>query len=367
MKTYRAVVIGCGRMGGFIDNERIRAPADVPPFSHGASFYACCRTDLVACSDLRVEVMEKFGERYNVPKERQYTDYRQLIEVEEPDIVSIATQPEQRAEIVIYAAEHRAKAIYAEKAMAASLQEADAIVEAVERNGVVFNLGTNRRWNTGFDKMKEVIDSGELGALKTLIIYDNCLLFNMSTHHFDLILRLNDDIPVTWVQAHLPGAEESSTIESIGDGDSLREDPRGHGIIQFENGVTAYALLTPRGNEYEAICERGVMTAFNNGLEWQLRRRVQIDPQGRTAFVIDDFPDFDRASSTLRLIEDLVHALDTGEPARGGVLSARASTELIFAFIESHRRGGARVALPLKDCKLKLKRDRSPRQPKFTP
>lgn len=358
MKTYRAAVIGCSRMGGFIDNEVVGSPTHVPPYSHAAGFEACSRTDLVACSDLRPDVMAKFGERYNVPKARQYTDYRELIEKEKPDIVSVATQPEPRAEIVIYAAEHGVKAIYAEKAMAASMADADAMVEAVERHGVVFNLGTLRRWSTGFDKMKEIIDGGELGALKALIVYSNGTLFNTASHTFDLILRLNSDRPAAWVQAHLPNGDP------IIDGDILREDPTGHGIIQFANGVTAYALLTPRSGEYEAICERGTLTSFSNGLEWQLRRRAPI--QGRPGLVVDMFPHVGPASRTLRLIEDLVHALDTGEPPRGGVRVARASTELIFAFVESHRRGGARVELPLKDCTLRLQRDRAPHQPKFS-
>ena len=243
MQTYRAAVIGCSRMGAFIDNEGVAHLASEItdylahnfPRSHAASFFANERTDLIACSDLRTEVMAEFGQRYNVPAERQYTDYRELLEREQPDIVSVATQPEQRAEVVIYAAEHGVKAIYAEKAMAASMDEADAMVEAVERNGVAFNLGTNRRWDTGFDKMKEIIDSGELGALRTLIIYGNGSLFNTASHNFDLILRLNSDAPASWVSAHLPDGD------SIIDGDIVREDPSGQGMIQFSNGVTAHA------------------------------------------------------------------------------------------------------------------------------
>ena len=53
MKTYRAAVIGCGRMGGFIDNEVIGTPGFYPPYSHGGGFYTSERTDLVACSDFR--------------------------------------------------------------------------------------------------------------------------------------------------------------------------------------------------------------------------------------------------------------------------------------------------------------------------
>ena len=145
MKTYKAVVIGCSRMGGFIDHEIVSDRSCVPPFSHAAVYTACSRTEFVGCSDLRTDVMAEFGRLYNLPPERQLVDYRQLIDREKPDIVSVATQPEQRAEIVIYAAEHGSRAIYAEKAMASSMEEADRMVEVVERHGVAFNLGTNPR------------------------------------------------------------------------------------------------------------------------------------------------------------------------------------------------------------------------------
>ena len=106
MKTYKAALIGCSRMGAFIDNEVMGSPWAQLPYSHAAGYEASDRTDFVACSDLRTEVMEQVGNRYGVAKEKQYTDYKALIDKEQPDIVSVATQPEHRAEIVIYAAEH---------------------------------------------------------------------------------------------------------------------------------------------------------------------------------------------------------------------------------------------------------------------
>jgi predicted dehydrogenase len=343
MKTYRAAVIGCSRMGGFIDNEIIGYPGLVRPYSHAAGFYACPRVDLVACSDVRTDVMEQFGLRYEIPKERQYTDYREMIAKENLDMVSVATQPEPRAEIVIYAAEHGIKAIYGEKAMAASLAEADAMVEAMERNNVFFNLGTNRRWSPNYDQMKEVIDSGELGKLKNIIVYNNGTLFNIASHTLDAVMRLNSDQPALWVQANLPDGDPPIN------GNILAEDPRGEGIIGFANGVTAYALLTPRDIEFEAICENGTITALNDGIDWQVRKRVAIDEQGHKALRDIEFSPVEPVSTTLSLIEDLVHSLDTGEPPRGGARVAHASTELLFAMIESHRRGGARVNLPLED------------------
>ncbi len=108
MKTYRAAVIGCSRIGGFIANEVVghEGPTMQPPSSHGGGYEVSDRTDLWACSDLREDVLEEFGKRYDVPKERQYLDYREMIEKEKPDIVSVTTPSFARAEPIIFAAEH---------------------------------------------------------------------------------------------------------------------------------------------------------------------------------------------------------------------------------------------------------------------
>ena len=360
MKSYRAAVIGCSRMGGFIDNEVVGSPKMALPYSHAAGFMACDRTDLIACADVRTDVMAEFGKLYKIPASRQYTDYRELIDKERPEILSIATQPEQRAEITIYAAAHGVKAIYAEKAMSASLGEAYAMVEALEQNGVFFNLGTNRRWSVAYDQMKALVDSGELGALKNVIIYNNGTLFNTGSHYIDLVMRLNSDHPAVWAQGNLRAKDD------IFDGNILREDPVGEGLVYFANGVTGYLLVTPRGGDIEVICENGTLTAYDDGLEWHLRRREPIDPQGRTGLLTAPYTEPPIASSTLALIEDLVHSLDTGEPSRGGPHISLASTELIFALIESHRHGGARIELPVQERNLRLQRNRGPNKPKYS-
>lgn len=360
MKTYRAAVIGCSRIGGFIDNEVVgfEGPAMQPPSSHGGGYYVSGRTDLVACSDLREDVMEQFGNKYDVPKASQYTDYREMIEKEQLDIVSVATQPEHRAAIVIYAAEHGVKAIYAEKALAASLEQADAMVDAIERNGVAFNMGANRRWSPHFDKVKEIVDSGELGPLKSMVIYNTSSLFNSGGHGFDTISRLNSDHPVEWVQGNLPD-------DSMVEGDALHEDPVGEGIIRFANGVTAYALASGLGGAYQVICEKGAITIIDDGKEFDYRGPGPLDSRGRSTIVAREFPEVKAVSTVVNIVEDLAHALDTGQPTRGGIRVGRTSLELAFAIIESHIKGGARVDMPLQRRNLTLNRVRTPREPKY--
>lgn len=357
-KVYRAALVGCSRMGAFIDNEVVGRSNPVLPYSHAAGYEACSRTALVAGADLRPDVLDAFGRRYGVSQEHLYTDYRQLIEQERPEILSIATQPEQRMEVILFAAEHGVRAIYAEKALCASMAEAQRIVEVTERHGIVLNMGTNRRWAPGVDAMREVIASGALGALKTIILYSNGTLFNTSSHWFDLALRLNDDVSATWVQAYLPKGDE------LIQGETLLDDPLAQGTIAFANGVMCHALLSPRNNDTQAICERGYVTARNGGDSYELYQAVS--GERRSGYVEAPFPEYERASATLRLIEDLVHSLDTGTPPRGGARIAYANTELLFACIESHRRGGARVTLPLEAPPITLNRSGlHARQPKY--
>ncbi len=357
-RRYRAALVGCSRMGAFIDNETRSSRTIVAPYSHAAGYEACDRTDLIAGADLRPEVLAAFGQRYGVPPAHQYTDYRRMIERERPDILSVATQPEQRAEIALFAIEHGVRALYLEKPLCASVAEAHRLVEAVERHGVAVNMGTNRRWHPGFDAMRHLIASGDLGALRTLIIYTNGALFNTSSHWFDLAMRLNGDAPVVWAQGHLPKGDEQI------DGDEVIADPAAEGLFAFANGVIAHALLSPRNNDIEAICEGGYIIARNGGARFERYRLSTED--GERVHVPEPFPEFARASSTLRLIEDLVHALDTGAPTRGGIRVAAANTELIFAFIESHRRGGQRVPLPLRESPLRFnRRDFTWRQPRL--
>lgn len=363
MKRYTAAVIGCSRMGGFIDNEAGESFGGRPlPYSHAAGYEAVDRTDLIACADVRPEVMARFGERYGIPPERQYTDYRELIERERPDIVSIATQPEQRTEIALFACENRVKALYCEKALCASLAETDQIVRTVKRNGVVFNMGSLRRWDAGYLKMRDIVQSGELGDLQSFIIYNTGTLFNMSSHHFDLALLIAGDPQATAVQAYIPNSD------GLFEGDIVRKDPAAEVVIQLENGVKVYGLLAARTSEFEAVCTGGTVTSFLDGREWSIRRPGNAtDPRGRPFLATAPFPEFEHVSPTKRLVEDLVQALDTGGPTLGGIDVARTNMELIIACLESHRRGGVRVELPLSETPLRLERDFKANQPKFEP
>ena len=326
------------------------------PHALAAGFEACEQTEIVACSDENAELMALFGKKYGVPKERQYTDYKELIDKEKPDIISSTRDPGPRSDIMVYAADHGVRAIYFDNPMAASMQDANAMVEAAERNNVVFNIGTNRRFYNGFALMKEVIESGDLGPLKYLALQHAGPLFAHCSHTVDLALYFNGDRPVAWVQAYLPDAGES-----IQDGKLVAEPEEAQAIVQFEDGVTAHIMCAPHLSEYQAVCEKGYVRGYNDFRDFEIKRHVD---GGKTLEDVD-FPEFVPVSPQTTLVEDLVHSLDTGERTRADAQVARAEAEMLFGFVESHLRGGARIEMPLKDSNLRVPRPSRPPIPKY--
>ena len=118
-------------------------------------------TTVVAVANRGKERLERFCKRFSFSN--AYLDYREMIEKEKPDIVSVTTPSFARAEPIIFCAEHGVKGIFAEKGLCASLEEADRIHEAVTRNNVAFNWGAQRRHHDAYKRLRDAIQGGAIG------------------------------------------------------------------------------------------------------------------------------------------------------------------------------------------------------------
>ena len=342
---YRACIVGCGRMGGTIDEE-VRGGPNVLllPYSHAAGYTACERTTIVAAADVVEENLERVCSKWNIPK--RYTDYREMIEEEAPDILSVATRPGNHAEITTFAAEHGVKGIYCDKPLCASMEEADAMVEICEKNRVKFNLGTQRRYTPGYIKMREIVESGEIGERRSVIARASGGALWGYTHAADMLLFFSGDSEVEYVQGSVD--VEDSDFE-----DNRTEiDPTVvMGYVRFTNGT--HGVSVPgSAYEFEVACTDGVVKSLNNGNQFQLRRRTEAS--GGLEHV--DFPDYERKSGTVGCIEDIVDAIDRGRETQGNIYLARMSTEITFGIVDSQRQKGARVSMPMQNRGLYLGR-----------
>jgi predicted dehydrogenase len=88
--------------------------------------------------------MNKVGKGVNA-----YTDFRDLLQQKDVDVVHIATPPHWHGIMSVMAAE-AGKDIWCEKPMTRTIGEGQDVVKAVERNGTIFRLNTWFRFRSNF-------------------------------------------------------------------------------------------------------------------------------------------------------------------------------------------------------------------------
>ena len=337
-RTYRAVLIGCGRMGATIDDEVTGRPHNKRPlpYSHAAAVAACDRTELVAVADVAREKAETAAQRYG--SSGCYTDYREMIERESPEIVCIATRPATHAEATIFASEHGVRAIYCVKPLCCSMAEADAMKAAVRKHGVRFEYGAQRRYMPIYRTIRQMVEAGDVGTLQCVIVQQgtSAALWGL-THGVDMMLFLAGDPGVDDVQGTI------ICEESDWEGNRLNTDPGiSSGYVRFSNGAHGY-ITAAGGVEFEVCGTGGKLRTYNNDMACTYRKATD------TAWTLVEapFPDVPMESGTLNAMRDIADALDTGRETLGSIDVAHRSMEIVFGIIASHRQGGKRISFPI--------------------
>ncbi len=116
---------------------------------------------LTAVADLRQEALDKVGAEYGVAT---FRSVEAMCESPDVDVVWVCTPNHFHAEHTITAAEH-GKNVICEKPMAVNLEQAQAMVDAIDRNGVRYVQGHSKIFDPPIRRMREIVSSGELGRL----------------------------------------------------------------------------------------------------------------------------------------------------------------------------------------------------------
>lgn len=104
-------------------------------------------------------VAKDWGEEFSVP---YFTDLEDVLSRDDVDGVLVTSMASDHKEIFIAAAEHK-KHIFTEKVLSFSLEDAYAIKEAVERNGIKFCISFNRLAIKQLAYAKKLIDEKTIG------------------------------------------------------------------------------------------------------------------------------------------------------------------------------------------------------------
>ncbi len=151
-KTIRWGIIGCG---------------DVTEVKSGPAFQKANNSALVAVMRRDAAKAKDYATRHNVP--RWYSDADALIADKEVDAIYIATPPSSHKEHTLKAA-RAGKPVLVEKPMALSGAECEAMIEACSEAGVPLRVTYYRRKLPRFEKMRAIIQSGDIGEPRAVAV-----------------------------------------------------------------------------------------------------------------------------------------------------------------------------------------------------
>jgi predicted dehydrogenase len=290
---------------------------------------------MVAAADINSEAVRDFAKEFDIPA--RYTDYGEMLEGEELDIVSVCTWPLSHAEITIAAAESGVKGILCEKPMATNLGEADAMLEACDRNEVKLVVGHQRRFEPINITARKLILEGAIGQPTLAFRKASGGLLNWGTHLVDTIRYLLGDPETLWVLGQV--SRKTDRYER-----RMRIEDFSAGIICFEGGTRGVIEVDLPGPGMPAALMYGSdgMMTYHDGRIFLIGKKgaVEIQPRGDGMNQLDEL---------IAWIEGRV------EEHRGSGRQARYTMEIMMAIYESVRiRDVVRMPLQIKESPLEL-------------
>ncbi len=116
---------------------------------------------LVACADIEINRAKSLANRFNA---KAFSDWQDLIALNEVDIVIVSTLHDSLAEITL-AAVILDKNVLVEKPAARNSAELEPILMALTEGNAKVHVGFNHRYHRALRKAKELVLSGVLGEL----------------------------------------------------------------------------------------------------------------------------------------------------------------------------------------------------------
>jgi predicted dehydrogenase len=297
---------------------------------------------------------------------RQYRDYREMLQKEKPDLVSIAPRQPDCHKAICLAAIEVCRGIFIEKPITETPADADEILEAADKRGVKIQVAHNRRYTAGFVSIRPLLKEGLIGQVRQVQIHGKQDkrsggedLLVLGTHDFDL-MRFYFGDPL-WCQASVTRDGRDITRADVGQGQEpiLVAGDSIHALFAFPSNVMVHWSSLKRTDHWN--------TNFSKREKWAfeiLGTKGIIAHQAGLDFAWLDSPFFGHVNDDVKWqplplpkeldwpdharhpIKSLIHAIeDDGQPVCSG-RDGRWAVEMVAAVYESQR-ARARVTFPL--------------------
>ncbi|WP_165822380.1 Gfo/Idh/MocA family protein [Paenibacillus montanisoli] len=120
--------------------------------------------NISAIVDLDSAKLKAKADMYGYRPEQLFTDLEEAMNLVDIDVIDIVTRPDSHLELVSKAA-MRGKHVLCQKPFAPTLAECEEMVRICEEAGVTLMIAEGWRWHSHYRKLKEIADSGALGAI----------------------------------------------------------------------------------------------------------------------------------------------------------------------------------------------------------
>lgn len=220
MRRVNVGVVGCG----FIAES-----------AHIPNLYSVAEAKLTALCDTSAERLAKVADKFDIARDACHTDLDEFLKRGDMEAVLICSSTASHAAIAVKAA-NAGKHIFVEKPMAENSTDADAMIDAVEKNGVKLMVGHFMGFLPTHQRARKMMREGALGEIfnfeihaETIIIKpDEGILTDFSPHCLDLLRWYFDDQKVTRVFAVLSSVNNPA-----------KKDTTATMIFELSSGITA--------------------------------------------------------------------------------------------------------------------------------
>lgn len=154
MNPIRVAIVGCGRISGL----------------HQMGYRGREDAKIIAVCDTNKALAKKAAKAWGV--EKIYTEYQQVLDDKEVDVVELLTPHHLHCPMTVQAAQ-AGKHISVQKPMALSAAEADEMINAANKAGVVLRVYETFVYYSPAMRAKQMIEAGEIGEVRAVRMHVN--------------------------------------------------------------------------------------------------------------------------------------------------------------------------------------------------
>ena len=345
-KTYRAAAIGHTGAGNF---------------GHGlhTPYKDIENVEFIAVSDPDEAGREKAATEADAL--RSYADYRDMLEKEDLDIVSVCPRWTSEHVNMVTACLEAGCSVYSEKPMTSTLADGDKIVETAKANGLKVAVAHQAVYLPATHAIKQMLDDGKIGTIQAIYASGKQDhrgggedMIVLGTHIFNMMRFYVGD--VAWMQSHVTTngkeiayGDDHKPTEPVGPvaGDCINS------YFAFKSGVSGFfeSRRDQAGSGrygMEIVGSKGIFS-----LRGDVANRLMIYPypvlvpanpeQQWEAMDLDQTP-FSQGNELA--IRDLIDAIENDRKPISAAEDAVAALEMILGAYESQLSGG-RVPFPI--------------------